>query len=105
MSQTQSIQVFLGIPQTVKLPVYEVNPGMQVTIKQMIVTNKEVTDAKFTVTVNTVDIIKDRIIEAGKTEVIDMFVVLNQNDRLSLQQERENAINIMVNGVLEPLYQ
>ncbi|MEH7186467.1 hypothetical protein [Bacillus toyonensis] len=100
---SQSVQIYLGVPQTSKLPVYDVKPGIQVTIKQMIVTNTDIVDAKVTMTVNTVDIMKNRIIKAGSTEVIDMFVVLNQSNTLSLQQEKDNAINVMISGTFEPV--
>ncbi|PDZ06601.1 hypothetical protein CON03_06980, partial [Bacillus cereus] len=81
---SQSVQIYLGVPQTSKLQVYDAKNG-QVTIKQMIVTNTAAEDAKLTMTVNTVDIMKDRIVKAGETEVIDMFIVLNPNNTLSLQ--------------------
>ncbi|GAB6423418.1 hypothetical protein bcgnr5372_28210 [Bacillus luti] len=96
----QAIQIYLGVPQTTKLQVYDVKNG-QTTIKQMVVTNTSSEDARLTMTVNTVDIMKDRIVKAGATEVIDMFVVLNQNNTLSLQQEKENAINVMLSGISE----
>ncbi|MGQ7099796.1 hypothetical protein ACUOAQ_17985, partial [Escherichia sp. SP-MK] len=47
------VQIYLGVPQTAKLQVYDVKTGKQVTIKQMIITNTNETDAKLTVTVNT----------------------------------------------------
>ncbi|PFS53477.1 hypothetical protein COK41_28835 [Bacillus cereus] len=99
---SQSVQIYLGVPQTSKLQVYDAKNG-QVTIKQMIVTNTAAEDAKLTMTVNTVDIMKDRIVKAGATEVIDMFVVLNPNNTLSLQQDKTNALNVMISGVSEPL--
>ncbi|MDV6367400.1 hypothetical protein [Bacillus cereus] len=99
----QPVQIYLGAPQINKLPVYEVQAGRQVTVKQMIFTNTEAADAKITVTVNTVDIMKDFIVKAGETKVIDVSIVLNQSDRLSLQQEKSNAINVMLNGLSEQL--
>ncbi|HDX9541087.1 TPA: hypothetical protein SAS01_005578 [Bacillus cereus] len=96
----QAIQIYLGVPQTAKLQVYDAKNG-QATIRQMIVTNTDTVDTKLTMTVNTVDIMKDRIVKAGTTEVIDMFVVLNQGNTLSLQQDKTNAINVMISGVIE----
>ncbi|MED2932860.1 hypothetical protein P4308_12140 [Bacillus wiedmannii] len=93
------VQIYLGVPQTVKLPVYEAKG--QTTIKQMIFSNTLETEAKITVTVNTIDIMKKLIVGPGETKVIDTTIVLNPNDRLSLQQETENAINVMINGVTE----
>lgn len=97
----QSTQLYLGVPQTSKLPVYEVAIGKQATIKQMILTNTNADDAKVTVTVNTIDIMKDLIVKGGDTKIIDLTVVLKQEDRLSLQQEKPNAINAMINGEVE----
>lgn len=95
------VQIYLGVPQTTKLPVYEGKPGEQTTIKQMILSNTTDADAKITVTINTIDIMKNLIVHAGETRLIDLSIVLNGNDRLCLQQEKENAINVMINGVLE----
>ncbi|GAB6483371.1 hypothetical protein bcgnr5371_57500 [Bacillus cereus] len=97
------VQIYLGVPQTTKLPVYECQPTQQTTIKQMIFSNTNETDAKITVTVNTVDIMKDYIVKAGETKFIDVAIVLNPKDRLCLQQEKVNAINVMVNGTWEPV--
>lgn len=97
------VQIYLGAPQTSKLPVYDVKPGQQVTIKQMIFTNTDAVDAKITVTINTVDIIKDYVVKAGETQLISTDIVLNENNSLSLQQEKQNAINAMISGVSESL--
>ncbi|UPL43258.1 hypothetical protein MU858_21315 [Bacillus sp. PGP15] len=97
------VQIYLGAPQTSKLPVYDVKPGQQVTVKQMIFTNTDATDAKITVTINTVDIMKDYVVKAGETQLISTNIVLNENNSLSLQQEKQNAINTMISGVSESL--
>ncbi|MFZ7936207.1 hypothetical protein ACO1D2_11925 [Bacillus thuringiensis] len=99
----QSIQMYLGVPQTTKLPVYESKPTQQTTIKQIILSNTVGTDAKITVTVNTIDIMKDMTVKASETRIIDLLLVLNPGDRLSLQQEKENAINVMISGTSENL--
>ncbi|MES1048461.1 hypothetical protein FOA24_02910 [Bacillus thuringiensis] len=95
------VQIYLGVPQTQKLPVYESQQGQQTTIKQMILSNTVDVDAKLTVTINTIDIMKGLIVLSGETKVIDLSIVLNSTDRLFLQQEKENAINVMINGVSE----
>ncbi|MFB5588457.1 hypothetical protein ACE41I_17345 [Bacillus cereus] len=95
------IQIYLGVPQTVKIPVYEAQQGYRTTIKQMIFSNTDAADAKITVTLNTVDIMKDFVVKTGETQIINVTVVLNQNDRLSLQQEKQNAINVMISGDTE----
>ncbi|WP_448163790.1 hypothetical protein [Bacillus pacificus] len=95
------VQIYLGVPQTAKLQVYDVKTGKQVTIKQMIITNTNETDAKLTVTVNTTDIMNGLIVNPGETKFIDLTVVLNENNTLSLQQDKENAINVMISGYIE----
>ncbi|GAB6742221.1 hypothetical protein bcgnr5412_54830 [Bacillus cereus] len=97
------VQMYLGSPQQAKLPVYEVQSNQQATVKQIVLSNTVTTDSKITVTVNTIDIMKDLIVTAGETRIIDTTIVLNQNDRLSLEQEKLNAINVMINGVIEPM--
>ncbi|PFW50065.1 hypothetical protein COL13_27415, partial [Bacillus cereus] len=58
-------------------------------------------DSKITVTINTIDIMKDLVVKVGETRVIDLSIVLNSTDRLSLQQDKANAINVMINGLSE----
>ncbi|PDY76959.1 hypothetical protein [Bacillus cereus] len=96
------VQVYLGVPQKNVLTVHEVQPGQQLTIKQIIFSNAEETDSKITVTVNTTDIMKNVTIKGGETKILDLAIVLNQGDRLHLQQEKINAINVMINGVVDP---
>ncbi len=95
------VQIYLGVPQTDKLQVYDVKPGKQVTIKQMILTNTDAEAAKLTVTVNTIDIMKGIVVNPGETKFLDLTVVLNENNTLSLQQEKTNAINVMISGTEE----
>lgn len=95
------VQIYLGVPQTDKLQVYDVKPGKQVTIKQMILTNTDAEAAKLTVTVNTIDIMKGIVVNPGETRFLDLTVVLNENNTLSLQQEKTNAINVMISGIEE----
>lgn len=97
------VQIYLGVPQKNVLTVYECPQGQQVTIKQIIFSNAEITDSKITVTVNTTDVMKDFVIKAGETKIIDVAIVLNPGDRLHLQQEKVNAINVMITGGLDPL--
>ncbi|MCC2429863.1 hypothetical protein LKL81_21855 [Bacillus paranthracis] len=99
----QSVQVYLGVPQQNTLPVYEGQQGQQLTITQMIFTNTDETDAKLTVTVNTIDIMKNYVVKTGETKIVDVSLVLNPKDRLFLQQEKINAINVMINGRIEPV--
>ncbi|PFC88563.1 hypothetical protein CN272_11360 [Bacillus anthracis] len=100
----QPIQIYLGVPQTAKLPVYEVIPGNKTTIKQLIFTNTDtVADSKITITVNTTDIMKDYVVKAGDTKIIDANIILDSSNTLVLQQEKTNAINVMINGITEPI--
>ncbi|HHB2941863.1 TPA: hypothetical protein ACORAS_004750 [Bacillus cereus] len=96
-------QMYLGVPQQTKIPVYEVQSNQQSTVKQVILTNTDSEDAKITITVNTVDIMKNLVVAAGETKLLKIEIVLNQNDRLLLQQEKENAINVIISGVTETL--
>ncbi|TFF43674.1 hypothetical protein EQ803_27560 [Bacillus thuringiensis] len=97
------VQMYLGVPQQTKIPVYEVQSNQQSTVKQVILTNTDSEDAKITITVNTVDIMKNLVVSAGETKLLNIEIVLNQNDRLLLQQEKTNAINVIISGVTETL--
>ncbi|HFK1433335.1 TPA: hypothetical protein ACGXNJ_003411 [Bacillus cereus] len=95
------VQIYLGVPQKNVLTVFECQQGQQVTTKQIILSNGELTDSKITVTVNTTDIMKDLVLKGGETKIIDVAIVLNSGDRLHLQQEKVNAINVMITGTSE----
>lgn len=97
----ESIRMFLGVPQTTKIAVYTVPLGRKGVVRQMVFTNTDQEDSKLTITINTVDIMKDFVIKAGETKVIETLIVLDQSDSLSLQQEKLNAINAIISGTLE----
>ncbi|PHB06812.1 hypothetical protein COE84_28475 [Bacillus wiedmannii] len=97
----QSVKIYVGVPQTDKLPVFEVKQGSRVTATKMILTNTTETDAKLTVTLNTIDIMKNVNVPGGETKFLDIAIVMDQNDKLFLQQAKENAINVTIGGVLE----
>lgn len=97
----KSVQIYLGKPQTEKLVVCDVQQGQQVTVKQMIFNNSLETEKKVVLTLNTVDIMT---IKANPgANVHDTFIVLNAGDKLLIQQETENAVSVMINGISEPI--
>lgn len=94
------VRMYLGAPQTAKLQVRTVSGGSREIIKQMVLTNTDQSaPSKLTVTINTVDVMKDITLAAGETKVIDMYQVLEPGDTVFLQQEKENAINVLMSGV------
>lgn len=95
----QSVQIYLGKPQKEKLVVCDVQPNQQVIVKQIICNNALETEQKVTLTLNTIDIMTVKI--APGVNVSDTFIVLNSKDRLLIQQETENAVNVMINGTSE----
>lgn len=97
----QSIKIYLGAPQTEKIPVLKVDERQRVTATKMIFTNTEDTDAKLTITVNTIDVMKNFVVKAGETKFLDVSIVLDPKDTLLIKQERENAINVNISGVSE----
>lgn len=97
----KSIQIYLGKPQIEKLAVCDVPQSQQITVKQMILNNSLETDQKVTLTINTIDIMTIKV-KPGEN-VRDTFIVLNPSDKLLVQQETENAVNVMINGTTEPV--
>ncbi|PFI53848.1 hypothetical protein COI76_14365 [Bacillus cereus] len=99
----QDVQIYIGKPQTTKLPVYDVPEGQnkQVTIKQIIFNNAEETPQKVTVTVNTIDVMVATVDNGA--DVRNTFIVLKPGDKLSLKQEKENAVNVMICGTFEQI--
>lgn len=92
------VRMFLGVPQVDKIQVYKVSEGRRAVITQAILTNTESEDASLTLTVNTIDVLRDYVVPANESKVIDLFIVLNESDTVSLKQETVNAINVSLNG-------
>ncbi|GMR65812.1 hypothetical protein [Bacillus sp. MN7755] len=95
----KSVQIYLGKPQTNKLVVYDVQQNQQITVKQLIFNNALETEQTVTLTLNTIDIMTVKL-KPGDN-VRDTFIVLNSGDKLLIQQETENAVNVMINGTTE----
>ncbi|QWH26523.1 hypothetical protein EXW51_00095 (plasmid) [Bacillus mycoides] len=95
----KSVQIYLGKPQTNKLVVCDVQQNQQVTVKQLIFNNALETEQTVTLTLNTIDIMTVKV-KPGDN-VRDTFIVLNPGDKLLIQQETENAVNVMINGTAE----
>lgn len=98
--QGENTRFYLGAPQIEKIQVYQVPTGRSASLTQAIVTNTTDGDAKFTLTVNTVDVLRDYIITAGESKILDLYVVLKDGDVVSLSQETANALNITLNGIV-----
>lgn len=96
----EQTRFYLGTPQKEKIQVYQVPTGRSASITQAVVTNTTTADAKFTLTVNTVDVLRDFEILAGESKVLDLYIVLKEGDVVSLSQETANALNVTLNGVV-----
>ncbi|MGH0635186.1 hypothetical protein [Bacillus pacificus] len=94
------IRMYLGTPQTTLLPVYKAPSGRNAIVKRFLFTNLLSEGAKVTVTVNTVDVIKDLELAAKETKIIDFDIPLEGDETLSLRQDKENGINVTISGVL-----
>ncbi|HFK1424727.1 MULTISPECIES: hypothetical protein [Bacillus cereus group] len=95
------VQIYLGKPQKEKLVVCDVQQGQQITVKQLMFNNSLDTEQNVVLTLNTIDIMTTKV-KSGD-DVRDTFIVLNPGDKLLIQQETENAVNVMINGVSEQL--
>ncbi|MGQ8823686.1 hypothetical protein ACUTUE_09965 [Bacillus sp. NA_146.1] len=95
----KSVQIYLGKPQTNKLVVCDVQQNQQITVKQFIFNNALENEQTVTLTLNTIDIMTVKV-KPGDN-VRDTFIVLNSGDKLLIQQETENAVNVMINGTTE----
>lgn len=91
-------RMFMGTPQVDKIQVYKVPSGRSAVLTQVILSNTDAEESKLTITINTIDIMRDYVVGAGETKVIDLYVVLNEDDTVSLQQEKANAVNVTLNG-------
>jgi flagellar motor switch protein FliM len=98
----ESTKIYMGVPKTAPIPVYDTKQGTRVTATKMILTNTdEVKEAKLTVTVNTLDVMKNLKVGAGETKILDVLIPLESGDVLSLQQDVLNAINVTIGGTKE----
>lgn len=96
----QPRRMFLGVPQTDKIQVHKVGDNRNAVITQMILSNSDSeTASKVTLTINTIDVMREISVEAGETRIIDLYIVLSESDTVSLQQEKANAVNVTINGM------
>lgn len=98
--QGEITRFYLGAPQQEKIQVYQVPTGRSASLTQAIVTNTTEEDAKFTLTINTVDVLRDYTITAGESKILDLYIVLKDGDVVSLSQEASNSLNVTLNGVV-----
>lgn len=91
-------RIFLGVPQTDKIQVYKVGQGRQVLLRRAVLTNTAAEDATLTLTVNTIDILKEFVVPAGETKSLELDIVLYEGDTVNLQQDTQSAINVALNG-------
>ncbi|WP_255447001.1 hypothetical protein [Bacillus sp. AY18-3] len=73
--------------------------NQQITVKQFIFNNALENEQTVILTLNTIDIMTVKV-KPGDN-VRDTFIVLNSGDKLLIQQETENAVNVMINGTTE----
>lgn len=92
------VRIFLGVPQTDKIQVYKVPQNRRSVITQAILSNTTAEEAKLTLTVNTIDVMKDLVVPANETKILNLYIVLNEGDTVSLKQDTTNAINVALNG-------
>lgn len=98
MMNQSPTRFYLGTPQTTKMVVHTVGQGRNAVITQGVFTNTTAKEAKLTLTVNTIDIMHNLTIGAGETKVLELGIVLESEDTVSLQQDVANAINVTLNG-------
>lgn len=98
LTNLRPARIFLGVPQTDKIQVYKVTSGRSAVITQAVLTNTKDEETAITLTINTIDVMRKFTVSAGETKVIDLYIVLNEEDTVSLQQDVENAVNVTLNG-------
>ena len=93
-----AVRMFIGTPQTDKIQVFKVSNNRCAVVTKAILTNSTEEESWVTLTVNAIDVIRKLKVAAGETRFLDLYIVLNDGDSLSLQQETDNAINVTLNG-------
>ncbi|WP_242271010.1 hypothetical protein [Bacillus cereus group sp. BfR-BA-01425] len=92
---------FLGTPQVDKLQVYSVPSGRRGIVKQILLLNTTDNESKLTVTINAIDVMKDFVVGAKETKIVDLVTALESGETISLQQSTPNAINVLISGEYE----
>lgn len=74
-------------------------PGSTTTIvKNIVMTNKTGSAATITITIAGVEVVNNYSVAANDTVVIDLSLVMNATETITVQSDTANAINIYISG-------
>ena len=92
-------KVYIGAPTTTATSVYSVNVGKKLIVKNIVFTNVSSLDSTITVTLGGRDIVKDYTVTTKDTVTLDLAIVLEQGDAISVRQGTADAVNLFISGL------
>ena len=92
-------RLFKGTAETTSTTVYTVPESTTTIVKNIVLTNKTANNAKITITIAGTEVICGYSVAANDTVVIDLSLVMNATETITVQSGTANAINIYISGV------
>lgn len=78
---------------------YTVPASTTTIVKNIVLTNKTANDATITITIAGTEVVCGYSVVANNTTVIDLSLVMNAAETITVQSDTANAINIYISGV------
>ncbi|MED5042387.1 hypothetical protein P9848_10495 [Geobacillus stearothermophilus] len=92
-------RLFKGTAETTSTTVYTVPASTTTIVKNIVLTNKTANDATITITIAGTGVVYGYSVAANDTVVIDLSLVMNATETITVQSGTANAINIYISGV------
>ena len=77
---------------------YKVPDSTTTIVKNIVMTNKTGSAATITITIAGVEVVNNYSVAANDTVVIDLSLVMNATETITVQSGTANAINIYISG-------
>ncbi|RDE19258.1 hypothetical protein [Parageobacillus thermoglucosidasius] len=92
-------RLYKGTAGTTSSTAYTVPSGITTIVKNIVITNKTSNAATATITIAGTEIVYQNPIAANDTVILDLSLVMNATETITVQAGTANAINIYISGV------
>ncbi|ANB56422.1 hypothetical protein GFC29_3138 [Anoxybacillus sp. B7M1] len=92
-------RLYKGTAETSPTTAYTVPANTMTIVKNIVLTNKSASAATATVVIAGIEVVNNYSIDANDTVVIDLSLVMNATETITVQSGTTSAINVYISGV------
>ncbi|MEK4883490.1 hypothetical protein NST81_01995 [Bacillus sp. FSL W8-0223] len=92
-------RLYKGTSDTTSTTAYTVPENTTTIVKNIVLTNKTPSAATITIAVAGTEVVYGYFVAANDTVVIDLSLVMNATETITVQSDTANAVNIYISGV------